>query len=100
MPIDRDYGASPCTTRGTMPPIGMAVLTLRRIHRNPGYVDGDAVKISRRTVRATIAVCNLAQSSNRATDALFNAVSRGLPRAPRGDVCPPPGALLASDRLT
>ncbi len=79
--------------------IGMAVLTLRRIHSNPGYVDGDSVKISRRAVKATIAACNVAQLSNRATGALFSAASHGLPLAQARDICPPPGALLASDRL-
>jgi len=79
--------------------IGMAVLTLRRIHENPGYVAGAEVKISRRAVKATIVACNIAQVSNRATRALFTAAGRGLPLAPRGELCPPPGALLASDRL-
>ena len=79
--------------------IGMALLTLRRIHNNPGYVDGEQVKISRRAVKATIAACNVAQVSNRATGALFNAASRGLPLAPAADLCPPPGAMTVSDRL-
>lgn len=79
--------------------IGMAVLTLRRIHNNPGYVDGDSVKISRRAVKATIAACSVAQVSNRATGALFSAASHGLPLAPAHEICPPPGARLASDRL-
>lgn len=78
--------------------IGMALLTLRRIHETPGYGAGTDVKISRRAVRATIAACNLAQISNRATEALFNAVSRGLPPAPPVDICPPPAAPLAPDR--
>lgn len=79
--------------------IGMAVLTLRRIHNNPGYEDGADVKISRRAVKATITACNVAQVSNRATGALFSAAGRGLPLAPAADICPPPGARLASDRL-
>jgi len=79
--------------------IGMALLTLRRIHNNPSYRDGDQVKISRRAVTATIAACNVAQVSNRATGALFSAVSRGLPLAPSTGLVPPPGALLASDRF-
>ena len=79
--------------------IGMAVLTLRRIHENPGYMAGAEVKISRRAVKATMVVCNVAQVSNRATHALFTAAGRGLPLAPRGELCPPPGARIASDRL-
>ena len=31
--------------------LGMAILTLRKIHRNPGYTDGDQVKISRNSVK-------------------------------------------------
>jgi farnesyl-diphosphate farnesyltransferase len=79
--------------------IGMALLTLRRIHNNPGYRDGRDVKISRRAVKATIVACNLAQSSNRVTKALFETASRGLPLATGRAMCPPPGALTASDRL-
>ena len=62
-------------------------------------VDGDDVKISRRAVKATIAACNVAQVSNRATGALFSAASRGLPLASDRGICPPPGARLVSDRV-
>ncbi|MFW2405625.1 MAG: phytoene/squalene synthase family protein [Gammaproteobacteria bacterium] len=79
--------------------IGMALLTLRSIHNNPGYRHGGDVKISRRAVRATIIACNVAQASNRVTQALFDTASRGLPLASGDNFCPPPGALTASDRL-
>ena len=77
----------------------MALLTLRQIHGNPGFRRGSEVKISRNAVKATIVACNVAQVSNRATKALFDTASRGLPLAPRAGICPPPGALTASDRL-
>ncbi len=80
--------------------IGMAVLTLRRIHDNPGYKNGATVKISRRAVRATVLTCNIAQYSNHAVGLVFALAARGLPRADDREHCPPPGARLTSDRLT
>ena len=61
--------------------IGMAVLTLRKIHQNPDFVDGKQVKISRRAVKSTILAANLTASSNTALMMAFNLVSRGLPLA-------------------
>ncbi|MDP6675487.1 MAG: phytoene/squalene synthase family protein, partial [Gammaproteobacteria bacterium] len=78
--------------------IGMAMLTLRRIHKNPGYNNGGAVKISRRAVRATVITCNIAQYSNYTVSLLFALVSRGMPLANDGEYCPPSGTRLASDR--
>lgn len=80
--------------------IGMAVLTLQRIHNSPGYDSGNAVKISRRAVRATVITCNIAQYSNQSVGLLFALASRGLPLADGNEYCPPPGARLSSDRLT
>jgi farnesyl-diphosphate farnesyltransferase len=77
--------------------IGMAVLTLRKIHRTPGYSTGGQVKISRRAVRATVLTCNLALYSNRLLRLLFATATRGLPRIETEEVFPP-GADLASDR--
>lgn len=79
--------------------IGMAVLTLRQIHNNPGYNSGGEVKISRRAVRATVVTCNIAQYSNRTVSFLFALASRGLPLDHDNEYCPPPGARLTSDRL-
>lgn len=61
--------------------IGMAVLTLRKIHGNPDFRDGSEVKISRRAVKATILTTNLAARSNGALGAIFDYVARGLPLA-------------------
>ncbi len=80
--------------------IGMAVLTLRRIHQSPGYDNSNDVKISRRAVRATVITCNVAQYSNPLVNLLFTIASRGLPLADDNEYCPPPGARLSSDRLT
>jgi len=79
--------------------IGMALLTLQRIHTNPGYQAGSDVKISRTAVKATMLICNIAQPSNRVLSALFGFAGRGLPFASASDICPPPGARLASDRF-
>lgn len=63
--------------------IGMAVLTLRKIHRNPGFSAGQEVKISRRAVRTTILTTNLAVRSNAALNIAFDLAARGLPLADR-----------------
>ena len=62
--------------------LGMAVLTLRRIHAHPAFVDSREVKISRRSVRATIVVTNALARSDLAVRLLFDALTRRLP-APR-----------------
>ncbi len=63
--------------------IGMAVLTLRRIQRNPGYRSQGHVKISRRAVKATVLVGTLLARSNAALQMAFNLVAQGLPLQPR-----------------
>ena len=62
--------------------LGMAVLTLRRIHAHPAFVDSREVKISRRSVRATVVVTNALARSDLAMRLLFDAFTRRLP-APR-----------------
>ena len=61
--------------------LGMAVLTLRRIHAKPGFRNGNEVKISRHSVRAVAVVTNSLVRSNTALSLLFKAVTCGLPRA-------------------
>jgi farnesyl-diphosphate farnesyltransferase len=63
--------------------IGMAMLTLRRINRRRGFTDGAAVKISRRSVRLTIAVTGLTVGSDRLLGWVFALAGWGLPRAAR-----------------
>lgn len=66
--------------------IGMAVLTLRRIHRRPEYTCGQEVKITRRQVKAVIAASNLATGHDTALRILFAGSAFGLPvRAQRID---------------
>lgn len=60
--------------------LGMAVLTLRRIDEQPHFRSGQDVKISRRSVKLTLASTSLAAGSDTALRALFALASRGLPQ--------------------
>lgn len=62
--------------------IGLAVLTLRNIHRRPTFRSGSEVKVSRRTVKATVLTTNLTLMSNRALKLVFARAADGLPLAP------------------
>lgn len=61
--------------------IGLAILTLRKIYNNPGYTSGAEVKVSRRTVKATIMTTNLTLMSNRALRIIFDRAADGMPLA-------------------
>ena len=61
--------------------IGLAVLTLRKIHRHPTFRSGAEVKVSRRTVKATVFATNLTLLSNRALRLIFARAADGLPLA-------------------
>lgn len=58
---------------------GMAVLTLRKIDRNPGYRSGQEAKISRFSVHATTLLTSLFVGSDRMLQLLFRLAARGLP---------------------
>ncbi len=59
--------------------LGMAVLTLRRIHAHADFTSGQQVKISRRSVWATVIVTSLAARSDAVLRALFARFTRKLP---------------------
>jgi farnesyl-diphosphate farnesyltransferase len=61
--------------------IGLAVLTLKRIAANPGFTQGSQVKVSRRTVAITLALCNAATGRNGMLRFLFARAAAGLPLA-------------------
>ena len=63
--------------------VGLAVLTLRKIHQKPSFSSGAEVKVSRRTVKATILTTNIALKSNRALRLVFDRAADGLPLATR-----------------
>lgn len=79
--------------------IGLAVLTLRNIYRNPTFRSGSEVKVSRRTVKATILTTNLTLMSNRALKLMFARAADGLPLAPDTLACAPPSAMPRSGRV-
>ncbi|HYW93815.1 MAG TPA: phytoene/squalene synthase family protein [Gammaproteobacteria bacterium] len=64
--------------------IGMAILTLDKIHSNPAFTASNEVKISRRAVRATILMTNLATEHDRWLRSLFRWTARNLPDGGRG----------------
>ena len=59
--------------------IGLAVLTMRNIYRHPTFRSGNEVKVSRRTVKATVLTTNLTLMSNRALKLMFSRAADGLP---------------------
>ncbi len=61
--------------------LGLAILTLRKIHRNPGYRSTREVKVTRRTVRLTIAMVNASASHDGLLRWLFDQAARDLPLA-------------------
>jgi farnesyl-diphosphate farnesyltransferase len=75
--------------------LGMAVLTLRKIAAHPDFSASAQVKISRRSVKATILASRLARRHDFLLKLLFNLASVGLPR-PRQPVVPP--VIISLDR--
>ena len=59
--------------------LGMAVLTLNKINRQRNFSDGTQVKISRRSVKATVVTTSLFAGQNRILWLLFNIAARDLP---------------------
>lgn len=58
--------------------LGMAILTLKKIKQNLSFNESSQVKISRNSVKTTIAVCKLSARSNLLLSLLFNITSRDL----------------------
>ncbi len=61
--------------------IGLALLTLRNIHRKPTFTSGAQVRVSRRTLRMVMSTTNLVLRSNSALSLLFSLFARGVPLA-------------------
>ncbi|MCC5858390.1 MAG: squalene/phytoene synthase family protein [Ectothiorhodospiraceae bacterium] len=59
--------------------LGMALYTLRNIHRRPDFRSASEVKISRQRLRTIILGCNLSVGSDRLLETGFALASRGLP---------------------
>jgi farnesyl-diphosphate farnesyltransferase len=62
--------------------VGLAVLTLRKIHNNPGFTAGSQVKISRSAVTMTRILTDLCLRNDFMLRRLFAMAARGLPMAP------------------
>jgi farnesyl-diphosphate farnesyltransferase len=60
--------------------LGMAVLTLRKIHAKPLFINAQDVKISRRAVKTTVLATSLAARHDFLLTTLFNTASLGLPQ--------------------
>jgi farnesyl-diphosphate farnesyltransferase len=72
--------------------IGLAVLTLRKIHKNPGFSAGSQVKISRRQVSMTRLFTEIALRNDWMLRRLFAYAGRGVPHTRIGAVRrPQPG---------
>jgi len=61
--------------------IGLAILTLRNIYRQPDFTSSSQVKVSRRSVKATVVSTNMTMMSNRALRMIFAKAADGLPLA-------------------
>jgi farnesyl-diphosphate farnesyltransferase len=66
--------------------IGLAVLTLQKIHKNPGFTAGSEVKVSRRAVAMTRLLTDISRRSDWMLNALFARAARGLPLAQLGEI--------------
>jgi farnesyl-diphosphate farnesyltransferase len=67
--------------------LGLAVLTLRKIHHNRAFLAGHEVKVSRRTVRATVIATSVAVRGDWLLTRLFQQSAAVLP-LPRGPGLP------------
>jgi farnesyl-diphosphate farnesyltransferase len=65
--------------------IGLAVLTLRKISDNPGFVSGSQVKVTRTTVTVTRVLTSVAVGNNWMLKRLFEYAASGLPLAPSSE---------------
>jgi farnesyl-diphosphate farnesyltransferase len=61
--------------------LGLAILTLRKVHQNPTFLSGQNVKVSRRTVRATVFVTSLFVRNDSLLSWLFERAAAQLPLA-------------------
>jgi farnesyl-diphosphate farnesyltransferase len=66
--------------------IGLAVLTLRKIQRNPGFTAGSQVKISRSAVAMTRLLTDLSVRNDWLLRRLFAQAARGLPLAELAEI--------------
>jgi len=61
--------------------VGLALLTLRKIQRNPRFIAGEQVKVSRQAVLATRILTSVAVRNDWVLERLFDQAASGLPLA-------------------
>jgi farnesyl-diphosphate farnesyltransferase len=92
-------GTEPGIRRFCLWAIGLAVLTLRKITKNPGFTAGSQVKISHSSVALTRFLADLSVRNDWLLRRLFAQAARGLPLARIAEVRrPQPEAELAPRR--
>ena len=90
-------GSEPGIRRFCLWALGLAVLTLKKIVRTPGFTAGNEVKIPRSSVATTTLLTNAAVGSDRMLGWLFAFAGSGLPLAMLGPVRPPGRAAAGRD---
>ncbi len=59
--------------------IGMAILTIRKIYKNVDFTNGDRVKITRNSVKATILISNMTVKNDFLIRSFFEIARTGIP---------------------
>ncbi|MGR6036530.1 MAG: phytoene/squalene synthase family protein [Candidatus Nitrosoglobus sp.] len=62
--------------------IGLAILTLRKLHQHRDFSASQQVKVSRRSVKATVFLTSIAASHDKILTFLFNLAARNVPLIP------------------
>jgi farnesyl-diphosphate farnesyltransferase len=78
--------------------IGLAILTLRKIARNPGFTSGAQVKVKRSAVSTTVVMTNLFVSNDWMLRRLFAIAARGVPLARIAELRRPKPAQVVTER--
>lgn len=77
--------------------IGLAILTLRKVHGSAAELSEGRIKVSRTAVKATVGLTNAFVGNERALRWLFDAAAVGVPLAEADEVAPEVGPLMAVD---
>ena len=90
-------GEEPGIRRFCLLAVGLAVLTLQKIERTPGFTAGSQVKVSRSAVAMTRILTSLTARNDGMLMRLFERAARGLPLAGPSAVRRPPRTALFED---
>ncbi len=78
--------------------IGLALLTLRAIHRTPQFIAAEQIKVSRPQVMTIVSITNLTLHDDRLLRRLFERTARGLPLAAPSNLHAAPTARALSSQ--